>query len=630
MCGINGIVSSVIPAEKRSSLVKEMNRCLSHRGPDAEDQWNDGMCSLGHRRLSIIDLSDAGKQPMHSYDGRYVIVYNGELYNYKEIKFELSRAPLNSGMQPYPFKTNTDTEVLLAAWMRWGKDCLSKLNGMFAFAIWDVQQQELTVVRDRLGIKPLYYYKSESEFIFSSELRALLSTGVFPKQVDADALSDYLRYQTVHAPSTIISGVKMLLPGHFLQLKTSVMQIEKWWALKDHVKLNPEENPLTVQKEIKGLFFSSVERRLVSDVPFGAFLSGGIDSSAVVGAMASVSEAKIETFNVSFDESEFNESVYARAISKKFNTAHHEIKLSPNDFLKELPQALSAMDHPSGDGPNTFVVSKATKQAGITMALSGLGGDELFCGYDIFKRSYSLEKKWWLNLTPRFARKIAAEAIRLKKKSVSGEKMAEVLSKPVINFEYSYPVSRQVLDDALVKGITGKSDLPFNSVYRIVRLQALGEKKLHLSKYSVAEMETYMQNVLLRDTDQMSMAVALEVRVPFLDYTLVEYVLGINDALKYPHTPKKLLTDSLGDLLPREIIDRPKMGFTFPWAHWMKNELKDFCEARLLSFGQREYINGNVIASLWKRFLAGDNKITWSRIWHLVVLENWLQSNKIE
>lgn len=607
-----------------------MNNKLAHRGPDAEDTWQDDNCVLGHRRLSIIDLTDSGKQPMLSFDKRYIIVYNGELYNYLDLKFELMRASMGGNDQPYPFKTNTDTEVVLAAWIRWGKECLNKFNGMFAFAVWDKKEQELFVVRDRLGIKPLYYFKNETSFCFSSEIRALLDSNLPKRKLNKTALSDYLMYQTVHAPETIIENVFMLMPGHLMKISDDKINIEKWWGIKEHIKLNEEENIEVVKKEVKNLFFAAVERRLVSDVAFGAFLSGGIDSSAIVGAMAQLSANKIDTFNISFYESEFSESIYAKSISKKFNTSHHEIKLQPIDFLKQLPEALHAMDHPSGDGPNTFVVASATKKAGITMALSGLGGDELFCGYNIFKRSYSLENKWWLNLTPRFLRKVGGEIYKLKNKNVSGEKIAEILSKPIVNFEYSYPVSRQVLNESIIRGITNENELPFNTVYKIIRQQEIQGKHLKFSKYSAAEMETYMQNILLRDSDQMSMAVALEVRVPFLDYKLVEYVLGLNDAMKFPHTPKKLLTDSLGDLLPKEIIDRPKMGFTFPWTSWMKNELKLFCDEKLISFGNREYINDQVLKSLWERFLKGDLKITWSRLWHIIVLENWLTENKIE
>lgn len=630
MCGINGIISSTLSKEKLLTAVRTMNSCLAHRGPDADGNWQEDQVALGHRRLSIIDLSEAGNQPMLSADGRFVLVFNGELYNFKELKFKMMRAEMGSGTMPYPFRTNTDTEVVLAAWTRWGKDCLEQFNGMFAFAVWDRKEKTLSVVRDRLGIKPVYYYENNGVFVFSSELRALLASDHVERKLDRDALTDYLRYQTVHAPATIVAGVKMLLPGHVAVIRNGKTDIEKWWGLKEHIKPVATAGREEAKQKIKELFYSAVERRLIADVPFGAFLSGGIDSSAVVGAMAEVSSSRIETFNVSFDESEFSESVYARAVSRKFNTAHHEIKLTPAHFLSELPEALNAMDHPSGDGINTYVVSKATKRAGITMALSGLGGDELFCGYDIFRRSYSLEKKGWLNMAPRFLRLLLAEAYRMKNKTVSGEKIAEVLSKPVVNFEYAYPVSRQVLDDRLVRGIARRTQLPMNAVYKIVRLQAIEGKDFRLSKYTAAEMETYMQNVLLRDTDQMSMAVALEVRVPFLDYTLVEYVLGLDDQVKYPHTPKKLLTDALGDLLPPDIIHRPKMGFTFPWSAWMKNELREFCRENLSSFGKRAYINGETVKALWERFLNGDNKITWSRLWHIVVLEHWLCKNKIE
>jgi asparagine synthase (glutamine-hydrolysing) len=380
---------------------------------------------------------------------------------------------------------------------------------------------------------------------------------------------------------------------------------------------------------VSDLLHSAVERRLVADVPFGAFLSGGIDSSAVVGMMSRVSSEKVRTFSVTFNEGEFSEAVYANIIAKKFNTDHTEIKLTANDFLTELPFALDAMDHPSGDGPNTYVVSKATRKAGITMALSGLGGDELFCGYDIFKRSYQLEKKFWLNFIPRMFRTIGADIYKAKKKSVSGDKIAELLSKPVINFEYAYPVSRQVLNDRQVQAALKHKDLPFNAVYKIVRLMGFDENNYRLTKYSIAEISTYMQNVLLRDTDQMSMASALEVRVPFLDYKLVEYVLGVQDNHKFPHTSKKLLVDSLGELLPPEISNRPKMGFVLPWQQWLKAELKEFCETNLHHLTVLGSIDKDYIESLWNRFMNNDPRITWSRVWHLVVLGHWIHKMEI-
>ncbi|HEX7414737.1 MAG TPA: asparagine synthase (glutamine-hydrolyzing) [Bacteroidia bacterium] len=623
MCGIAGIISSNVAKDKAVSALQRMNNAIAHRGPDAEGTWNDEYAYLGHRRLSIIDLSDSGTQPLHSYDNRYVIIYNGELYNYKELRLQLQRAIQGTQEQPYFFKTQTDTEVILASYMRWGNDCLQHFNGMFAFAIYDKQTKNTFIARDRMGIKPLYYTFQNNTLLFASEIRAILQSNLVEKKINQDGLVDYLQYQTVHAPNTIAQDINMLLPGHYLTLENKEIKTQVYWQLeKSFNYASISKSYEDVCKDVRSLFYEAVERRLVSDVPFGAFLSGGIDSSAIVGAMSQISTQQVKTFSVVFNESEFSEAHYARIVSKKFNTEHHEIKLSPQDFLQQLPEALHAMDHPSGDGPNTYVVSKATKNAGITMALSGLGSDELFCGYPVFKQLYKLEKQWWLNFIPRLLRVPAGLALTSVNKSIASQKLAELISKPQISFNYAYPLSRQVLMDKQVKQLLQRSDLPMNTVYRFLRLLDFNDKNHRVGKYSISEISTYMQNVLLRDTDQMSMASALEVRVPFLDYKLVEYVLGVSDKHKYPHTPKKLLTDSLQDLLPAEIINRKKMGFVLPWQVWMKNELKSFCEENLAQLENIGF-NPNAVNKLWQSFLKGDPQVTWSRIWHLVVLGNW-------
>ena len=623
MCGIAGIVSSKVAKDKAIVALQRMNNAIAHRGPDAEGTWNDNFAYLGHRRLSIIDLSDSGTQPLHSYDNRYVIIYNGELYNYKELRLQLQRAIQGTQEQPYFFKTQTDTEVVLAAYARWGAGCLQHFNGMFAFAIYDKQEKNIFIARDRMGIKPLYYSYQNNTLIFASELRAVLQSSLIEKKINQDALVDYLQYQTVHAPNTIVNEVKMLLPGHYLTIENNDLKICAYWQLEKNINYaSIGKSYEDICKDIRTLFYEAVERRLVADVPFGAFLSGGIDSSAIVGAMSKISSQQVKTFSVVFNESEFSESHYARIVSEKFKTDHHEIKLNPQDFLHQLPEALNAMDHPSGDGPNTYIVSKATKKAGITMALSGLGSDEIFCGYDIFKRSYKLEQQWWLNFVPRLLRVSVAAALTSFNKNIAAQKLAQILSKPQVNFNYAYPLSRQVLLDKQIKQLLQRNDLPMNSVYRFLRLLDFNDKNHRLSKYSIAEISTYMQNVLLRDTDQMSMASALEVRVPFLDYKLVEYVLGVSDKHKYPHTPKKLLTDSLQDLLPAEIINRKKMGFVLPWQLWMKNELKQFCEENLAELEGIGF-NQHAVNNLWKTFLKGDAQITWSRVWPLVTLGNW-------
>lgn len=628
MCGINGFISGKFKGEEKLSFVRKMNATLAHRGPDNDGAWNNEDLCLGHRRLSIIDLSPEGNQPFFSNDKRFVIVYNGELYNYRELKLELQRAAQGSGTVPYFFQTASDTEVILAAYIRWGNKCLDYFNGMYAFAIYDTELKKLVIARDRMGVKPLYYYYGDEGLLFSSEVRPILHSGVKSFSLNKEVIAQYAMYQTVMAPHTIVKGIKMLPPGHLLEYENEKATISRYYNVNKISESAKEMSYEQTCSKVNELLTHSVQQRLVADVPFGAFLSGGIDSSAVVGLMSKVSSEKIRTFNVSFDESDFSEAKYARQIAKKFNTEHHEIKLTPQDFLKQLPEALSATDHPSGDGPNTYIVSKATKNAGITMALSGIGGDELFAGYDVFKRMTELQKKSWLNAVPRIARKTAGFVVQQRKKSVSGNKIEELLGQSKINFNSAYPLNRSVFTQKELSRLL-KDPKPFSQISKIVSDIPQIEDHL-LSAVSLAEINTYLQNVLLRDTDQMSMAVALEIREPFLDYKLMEFVLGVSDQHKYPHTPKKLLIDSLGDLLPDEIVNRPKMGFTLPWQYWLKNELKSFCEKNIFEFSEYDFCNRSEIRLLWKRFLENDKTVTWSRIWHLVVLNNWLKENKLQ
>lgn len=625
MCGINGLISQHLPEIESREIVQQMNLCLKHRGPNHDGLFHHHQTTLGHRRLSIIDLNESGNQPLFSFDRKHVIVFNGEIYNYKDLKLELQRSAQGSSEKPYFFQTNTDTEVVLAAYLRWGNSCVSHFNGMFSFAIYNTETKSLYMARDRFGVKPLYYHYSESVFIFSSELRPILKSGIKSFSLNSGALAEYVQYQTVHAPNTIIKGIKQLMPGHYLEFNSNKATITEYWNPEHYIKqqhqLSYEE---TCRKTLELLSYS-VQRRLVSDVPFGAFLSGGIDSSAVVALMASVSSEKIKTFHVTFDESEYSESQYARLIAKKYHTEHHEIILKPEDFLKELPEALLAMDHPSGDGPNTYIVSKATKNQGITMALSGIGGDELFAGYENFKRLTTLHKKWWLKASPAFALKTGAYVLRRTKKSISSEKIAEILNQKKFDIKHIYPLSRSIFSERELKSFVKESNSN-RAIKDIIHSIPLIENKF-LSAISCMEIKTYLQHVLLRDTDQMSMAVSLEVREPFLDYRLAEFVLGIDDSFKYPKTPKSLLVNSLGNLLPPEIVNRPKMGFTLPWKHWLKNELHDFCESNLIALDQKMFLKHGAAMGLWNRFLGKDPLITWSRIWHLVVLNHWIDTN---
>jgi len=629
MCGITGIVGLNIESTIPKITIQKMTDAMTHRGPNSQGIWNDSNCYLGHRRLSIIDLSESGNQPFISQDGRYVLVYNGELYNYKELKFSLQRTEFGANQLPYIFKTNTDTEVILASYLRWGKECVNYFNGMFAFAIWDKQEQKLVIARDRMGIKPLYYQFKNNVLLFASEIRALLKSDLIEKKINQQSLSEYIQYATVHAPNTLLQHVNVLMPGHILEFETKhfTFTISQYWNITKFSKSKEELSYKQTCQNVNEHLTQSIERRLISDVPFGAFLSGGIDSSAIVGLMSKVSTEKIQTFTINFDESEFSEAKYAKLIAEKFNTQHHNITLKPDDFLSQLPEALNAIDHPSGDGPNTYIVSKATKNAGITMALSGLGGDELFAGYDIFKRYLELEKKTWLNVIP--AKGIVGKLLASNKKSIQGDKTSEILNLDVINGFNAYSINRKLFNQVDYKSLL-KKFYNDNAFIQNVIKNCETDSKHKLSRVSLFEIKTYMQNVLLRDADQMSMAVALEVRVPFLDYKLVEFVLGINDTYKFPNSPKQLLVDSLGDLLPKEIVNREKMGFTLPWKDWLKNELKEFCEENISQLSKLSFVNREAVLLIWNRFLKNDPKITWSRVWHLIVLNHWIKTNHID
>jgi asparagine synthase (glutamine-hydrolysing) len=620
MCGIAGIINWN-GTENLKEIVGKMTNAIAHRGPDSEGIYTEQTLGLGHRRLSIIDTSAAGNQPFFSPQKDVVIVFNGEIYNYLELREELA--------SNYDFSTQTDTEVILAAYRKWGIQCIEKFIGMFAFALFDKNSNETYLVRDRVGVKPIYISNTPKGFVFASEIRAVLASGLVMRKLSQSALADYLRYQTVHAPNTIIDKVKMLMPGHYVHFKENSIEFKEYWNMKNFLtESNDSKSRDEVKKDVYDLLHSSIEMRMRADVPFGAFLSGGIDSSIVVGLMSRISAHPVKTFSITFHEKEFDESPYSDMIAKRFKTEHSEIRLSANDFLSTIPEALNAMDHPGGDGPNTYVVSKVTREAGVKMALSGIGGDELFAGYDIFKRMHSLNEKKWLSKTPRALRALGANALLALKPSVASQKISEFLKQEEFNEWSAYAISRQVWLDSGIKQLLRNESTEPNAVSTIIADLANIDAPI-LSKVTVAEISTYMQNVLLRDSDQMSMAHALEIREPFVDHRLIEYALGISDQIKFPHSPKQLLVESMGDLIPREIVDRPKMGFTFPWPHWMRGELKLYCEEGLTELKKTNAFNNDYLMNMWTDFLAAKPTVTWARIWPLVVLGHWIKTNEI-
>ncbi|MEP6727674.1 MAG: asparagine synthase (glutamine-hydrolyzing) [Bacteroidota bacterium] len=622
MCGIAGILhfnrQPVNPAD-----IAQITNAMQHRGPDAANCITEDELGLGHRRLSIIDLSAAANQPFTDNSGRYVMVYNGEMYNFMEVKLLL---------QDYQFQTSSDTEVLIAAFSKWGPLCIRHFKGMFAFAIWDRQEKELTVMRDRLGVKPLYYYIDNERFIFASEIRAILASGKIKRTINKAALTELFSYQSIGYPLSAIEGIKQLEAGTSIRVKNGQIDKQVYWDVTIPKNEGFDfKDGVATKKHIRQLLAKSVERRLVSDVPVGAFLSGGIDSSAIVGLMAETGNASPNTFTVGFTEKEFDESEYAGIVAKKFNTRHTNLLLKPTVFLDEMENALNAMDSPSADGINTYVVSKAIRNAGITVALSGIGGDELFAGYPFFKQYLKLQEKKNLYRGTGLLRRMTAAM--LSGNSNRKKRMQQIIQAPSPAVEYMYPVSRQILSPGLIQQLTSFNDFDMQDTALFRQLHSKHNNIVQfplLSQVSIADYLGYTQHTLLKDTDQMSMAVSLEVREPFFDHELIEFVLSIPDKLKFPAYPKSLLVESLQPLLPDEIVHRKKQGFVFPWNEWMKNELRSFCEQRLQRLGQRSFINSKSLDRYWKRFLANDPSVRWSELWMFVVLEHWMEKNNIQ
>lgn len=621
MCGIAGILQfNHQPADPADIL--NITNAMQHRGPDAGNCITEGELSLGHRRLSIIDLSSAANQPFTDNSERYIMVFNGEMYNFKEVKALLGN---------YEFKTDGDTEVLIAAFAKWGPLCIRHFKGMFAFAIWDRQEKELVLMRDRLGVKPLYYYADENQLIFASEIRAILASDKVKRKLKKAAIPELFSYQSIGFPLSAIEGINQVEAGTWLKIKNGKIEREVYWDIT--VAGNKPGNysdPDAIKKQIRELLTKSVARRLVSDVPVGAFLSGGIDSSAVVGLMAEAGVSAPNTFTVGFTEKQFDESEYAAAIARKFDTKHTNVLLKPTIFLDEMENALNAMDTPSADGINTYVVSKAIRTAGITVALSGIGGDELFAGYPFFKQYIQLQKRKRLYRNTGMLRMFAGALMN--GKSNRKKRIQQIVTAPSPAIEYMYPVSRQILSPSLIRELTSfdhfqmRDTALFDSLNS--RKQGIAKFPL-LSQVSIAEYLGYTQHTLLKDTDQMSMAVSLEVREPFFDHDLIEYVLSVPDNIKYPTYPKSLLVESLQSLLPDETVHRKKQGFVFPWNEWMKTELRSFCDRKIQSIGQRSFINPKALNQYWKRFLSGDPLIRWPELWMFVVVEHWLDKNNI-
>ena len=613
MCGISAIIHPIETHRIRETL-DCMNNSMHHRGPDADGIYINEKIGLGHRRLSIIDPENSANQPMLSRNKKWVVAFNGEIYNYVELKA--------NELQGVYFQTESDTEVILELFQKYGVECLPKLRGMFAFVLHNIETAETYVVRDRYGMKPLYYSMQKNGCFIASELRALLASDFIPRKLNRTALEEYIETQTVCAPNTLIENVQLLEAGHYLHFNKKETTKHCYYRLLDDTSYELLDKTNT-QELLRSTLRESVAQHMRADVPFGAFLSGGIDSSLLVGLMSEIRTEKINTFQISFEEEAFDERKYAQLVAKKFGTDHHEINLSANEFLKDIPAAIASIDFPSGDGPNTYAVSKAAKKAGITVAISGLGGDELFAGYPVFQYMQSIEKSFILKLSYPL-RKSASVALNAISYSRSLRKKAELLGLHKANLASAFPLVRNVWKAGeLIPRTTKHFEIENNFNFIFEKNAPL------LNRVSAAEIESYMQHVLLRDSDQMSMAHSLEIRVPFLDHTVVELATHLSTNLKNPTSAKKFLTETFADLLPHEVVNRKKMGFTLPWSVWMKNELRDFTEEGFNELYKQDVINEEVLRKAWSKFVLGSEEKSFISFWHLSVLGHWMKNNRI-
>jgi len=635
MCGIAGVIGG--SQHNKSVIVERMSLAMHHRGPDQRGSWTSPCetIHLAHRRLSILDLSEAGRQPMVDPQTGVALTFNGEIYNFKILRRELESLG-------YQFKSATDSEVLLKSYLAWGEDFVGRLRGMFAFSIWDPRTRETILIRDKIGIKPLYYCQLTEGFVFASEVRALLASEVVERKLDRGSISNYLWQGFVPGPDTIIKGIKSLRPGFRIRLNETgaILENSPYKSLDQMFEPSSGADAVSI---CLGELERSISEHLASDVPLGVFLSGGVDSSVIAAIAQRASDDQINTYNISFEESRYDESKYARRVADLLGTSHTELMLTESMFQNQLGQALDSLDQPTFDAINTYFVSSSVRQSGITVALAGTGGDELFGGYASFKEM------------PRA--KMLSNALRFLPSSAGGAMMN--MAAPTV-FGRIGEVRPQVRWGKIEDLLSSKGDLL--SLYQV--FYALFSKKFHnelllepsdpmgiglsvelassqrallgassmLRNVSELEMANFLTGRLLPDTDAASMAVSLEVRVPLLDHQFVESLKLLNDAQRFsPLGSKTFLRSAVAAELPSDLFDRPKAGFELPLQEWCKNQLApEMAETfQDINLAHSIGLNAETIGRLWRAFSDDAPGLYWSRIWSIYVLMNWCRQHKV-
>lgn len=639
MCGIAGIHGPVDDFAVNCTAL--MNSAQQHRGPDQHGVWrsdvgghSDRGVVLGHQRLSIIDLSEAGRQPMLDEATGVAIAFNGECYNFGELRAELEA----SGRK---FESTSDTEVVLAAYLAWGAEVCTRLRGMFAFAVWDPRSRQLLLARDRLGIKPLYYTEQNGRLLFASELRALLASDAVPRRLEHDSLATFLWHGFVPGPQTLIKGVQLLPAAHMLMVsEDGATDLQSYW---DYPHAATHESATDAAAHATAKLEEAVGQHLVSDVPLGIFLSGGVDSS-VMAALAQRSSAQpVSTFNVRFDEARYDESPHARKVAETLGTDHREVMLTESYFAEHLDDALASLDQPTFDALNTYFVSRAVKEAGLTVALAGTGGDELFGGYSSFRdipqaRRMSGIAGWlperMLRASGRAAARIAMDRAAEVQPQTRWGKFADAMATRgdlVSLYQTSYALFTREFFDTLLLHPAPDVQWGMPAGYRDVLVNAAaGESEL--TAISRLETISFLGERLLRDTDAASMAVSLEVRVPLLDHVFVEALAAVPEGLRFaPLGKKALLREMVADQLDPAIFERDKAGFELPLAVWCKRLLSERLRDTFqdINLAHAVGLNAETTGRLWRAFEQDGAGIYWSRVWSIYVLLNWCRRHGV-
>jgi asparagine synthase (glutamine-hydrolysing) len=631
MCGIAGFYCKKDHFSE-NDLVKMTNR-LAHRGPDASGFYYNQTIGMGHRRLSILDLSERANQPMHSFNNRYVIVYNGEVYNFKSIAASIQIK--NTDGLPVKFKTSSDTEIILELFVLHGREFVHQLNGMFAIAIYDKLSNELHLFRDRIGIKPLFYYWDENNFAFASEIKSLLELKQIDRSINRNAIVEFLNLGMITAPSSIYKNIYKMEPGSYINISASGLHSYKYWTPATKINessFKDEKQELVI---ISDLLTSSVQYQLLSDVPIGIFLSGGIDSSLITALATQQSGTKVKTFSIGFEENRFNESPYAKSVANFLKTDHYEFTVSYKEAINQIELLDEIYDEPFADSSAipTLLISKLAKNH-VSVTLSGEGGDELFLGYGFYKWAKRLNNPG-INFASPLIQKILSYSSnsRLQRVSTMFEKK-----------EYKYVNSHIVSQEQNYFNTTEIESLispEFKNAYHTYLGDLLSMNLIHknnngrkldpMERQVLFDLSYYLPDDLLTKVDRASMNYSLETRVPYLDHRIIEQAINISTSLKLRNkTSKYILKQILYQYIPQSLFNRPKQGFSIPLAQWLSAEMKYLIDEYLNpeSLARTNVFNAGYTKILVQRFLSGEEYL-YNRIWLMIVLQKWMRKNNI-